>query len=175
MAAIATGISVEEYLALYGNSRYVEYVDGELKEKPVTGYQHGIVQGSLFNWFRARRKEWDILVSVETHTLVAPTRFRLPDVVVVRKSDKPQGNLTKPPLIAIEVLSPGDSYTDLKERASDLRAMGTQNIWLLDEKCRTAEVWTGTQWQLFEDIRLTTVDSPAYLDLDWLWAEVDDE
>ncbi len=175
MAAIATGISLEEYLAQYSNSRNVEYVDGELKEKPMTGYKHGTVQGILFNWFRKHRKDWGILVSVETHTLVAPTRFRLPDVVVLRKGDEPRGSLTKPPLIAIEILSPSDSYTDLKERAADLRTMGTQNIWLLDEQRRTAEIWTGTNWQLSPEQQLKAVDSPAYLDLEWLWAEVDDE
>ena len=174
MAETATAVSIEEYLATSYHPD-VEYIDGELKEKPVTGFPHGVVQVLLGQWFREHRKEWNILVSVESRTKVEPSRVRLPDVVVVRKGEESRGALTKAPLIAIEVLSPKDSYNDLKDRAADLRSMGTENVWLLDEERRTAEVWTGKQWQLFEGDRLAAVDSPAYLDLKWLWTEVDDE
>ena len=173
-----TGNALTVSLAEYLETTYrpdVEYLDGHLKEKSVTGFQHGVIQGLLFHWFRSRRKEWEVLVSVETRTQVEPNRVRLPDVVVVRIGEQAQGSLTKAPLIAIEVLSPTDSYTDLKERAADLRAMGTENVWLLDPLRRTAEIWTGKHWQLFETNRLAAVNSPAYLDLDWLWAEMEDD
>lgn len=174
MASTAVGISLEEYLRT-SYERAVEYIDGELKEKPLTGMRHGELQAILGGWFRAHRKEWSISVSLETHTKVKATRVRLPDVVVVRKQERVQATLTTAPLIAIEILSPDDSYQDLKDRAADLRAMGTENIWLLDEKRRTAEVWDGKQWQLFEGARLEAVNAPAFVDLPWLWAEVDDE
>ena len=174
MAQTATIVSLEEYLATSYRPD-VEYIDGELKEKPVTGFPHGVVQGLLFEWFRGHRKEWNILVSVETRTKVDASRVRLPDVVVVRKGEQSRTALVKAPLIAIEVLSPKDSYKELKDHAADLRAMGTENIWLLDEERRTAEVWTGKQWQLVEGDHLTAVNAPAYLDLNWLWTEVDDE
>ena len=173
MAETVSAVSLEEYLATSYHPD-VEYVDGQLKEKPVTGFPHGVVQILLGQWFRAHRKEWNILVSVETRTKVDPNRVRLPDVVVVRNGEETRGALVKAPLIAIEVLSPKDSYNDLKDRAADLRAMGTENIWLLDEERRTAEVWTGKQWQLVEGSRLEAVNAPVFLDLDWLWAEVDD-
>ncbi len=174
MASVATGISLEGYLAT-SYERPTEYIDGELKEKPLTGMRHGEVQAILSGWFRSHRKEWGIAVSVETHTKVKPTHVRLPDVVVVRKGERVRGTLATAPLIAIEVLSPDDSYEDLKDRAADLHTMGTENIWLLDEKRRTAEVWDGRQWRLFEGPRLQAVNAPVFVDLDWLWAEVDDE
>lgn len=174
MAETRTAVSMEEYLATSYHPD-VEYIDGQLKEKPVTGFPHGVVQVLLGQWFRAHRKEWEILVAVETRTKVNPSRVRLPDVVVVRKGEGSRGALVKAPLIAIEVLSPGDSYADLKARAADLRAMGVENVWLLDEERRTAEVWNGKQWELAEGNRLEAVNAPVYLDLGWLWAEVDDE
>ncbi len=173
MVEAAIAVSLEEYLAT-SYEPDVEYIDGHLKEKPVTGFAHGVVQGLLFQWFRAHRKEWNILVSVETRTQVKPGRVRLPDVVVVAKGEQARGALVKAPLIAIEVLSPTDSYTDLKARAADLQAMGTENIWLIDEERRTAEVWTGAGWRLVEGSRLAAVNAPAFVDLDWLWAEVDE-
>ncbi len=174
MAGTAVAVSLAEYLTT-SYEPDVEYIDGHLKKKPVTGFRHGVIQGLLFTWFREHRKEWGILASVKTRTQVDPDHVRLPDVVVVRKGEQADGALTKAPLIAIEVLSPTDSYSDLKARATDLRVMGTENVWLLDPVRRTAEVWTGKQWQLVEENRLATINSPVYLDLDWLWAEADDE
>ncbi len=172
MATAATKVSLEEYLQTSYRPD-VEYIDGVLKEKPVPEYFHGVLQVILGMWFRQHRAEWDIGTSVETRTEVERGRFRLPDVVVVRKEDEAEGPLVKPPLIAIEVLSPDDSYADLRARADDLRKMGTENIWLLDPKGRTADVWNGKSWEPAIGTRLLAVNAPVYVDLHWLWAELD--
>lgn len=153
----------------------VEFVDGLLKEWAVNGFQHGVVQGLVGLWFRKHRKVWGVVVSIGTRTRIDGQRVRLPDVVVVKKGEQTRGALIKAPLIAIEVLSPSDSYVDLKARATDLRTLGVENVWLIDEERRTAEVWTGTHWQPVPGRRIEAVHAPVYLDLDWLWAELDDE
>ena len=171
--AIKTLVSIEEYL----NTSYepdVEYLDGELKEKPVVGFPHGETQVILGAWFRSHRQEWGIRVAVETRTHVDATRFRLPDFVVVSKDERSRGALESPPLIAIEVLSPTDTYAELKGRAEDLAHMGVANVWLLDPEKRTAEVWTGRGWNLVDGPKLQAVDSPMFIDLEWLWAELDE-
>ena len=71
------------------------------------------------------------------------------------------------------MLSPFDSYDDLLARAYDLRRMGTENIWLLDPKGRTADVWNGKSWEPATGTRLIAVNAPVYVDLNWLWAELD--
>ncbi len=153
----------------------VEFVDGLLKERAVNGFQHGVVQGLIGLWFRNHRKLWGVLVSIGTRTRIDQERVRLPDVVVVKKGEQTRGALIKAPLIAIEVLSPSNSYADLKARATDLRTLGVENVWLIDEERRTAKVWTGTHWQPVPGRRIETVHAPVCLDLDWLWAELDDE
>ncbi len=174
MSGTAIAVNLAEYLATTYEPD-VEYIDGYLKSKPGNGFSHGVMQGLLGSWFLKRRKEWGILVALGTRIQVSSNRVRLLDVVIVRKGEQADGALIKAPLIAIEVLSPTDSYSDLKERAADLRAMGTENVWLLDPVHRTAEVWNGKNWLPVEENRLATVNSPVYLDLDWLWAEADDE
>ena len=55
--ATIPALSIEEYL----NTDYegaVEYVDGELKEKGVTGFSHGTVQLLLGQWFLEHRRDW---------------------------------------------------------------------------------------------------------------------
>ncbi len=100
--------------------------------------------------------------------------MRLPDVVVVTNREQSSGALDNPPLIAIEVFSPTDTYTELKHRAADLQAMGIENVWLIDPEQRTAEVWNGQSWEPHSGKILQAVNSPMHLDLNWLWTEFDD-
>lgn len=173
MAHTATAVSFDEYLRTSYHPD-VEYLNGELKEKPVVGFPHGEVQIILGAWFRAHRNEWGIRVAVDTRTQVEKERVRLPDIVVVGKQERAKGALQLAPLIAIEVLSPSDTYTELKNRAADLRAMGTENVWLIDPELRTAEVWNGRSWEPHPGNILQAVNSPMHVDLAWLWAEFDD-
>jgi Uma2 family endonuclease len=170
-STIAT-VSIGEYLRTSYRPD-VEYIDGHLKEKPVVGFPHGRVQGFLFMWFEMHHDEWAIKAAVDTRTRVTADRVRLPDVVVVSAQEQATGALSDPPLVAIEVLSPTDTYADLKNRAADLQAMGTENIWLIDPDKRTAERWNGESWELHASNILGAVDSPIHVDLDWLWARLD--
>ena len=127
---ILSGISIDEY----NRTSYhpdVEYLDGQLKERPVVQTVHGLFQGLLANWFLSHKKEWGIKAGVEMRTQVAPDRVRLPDVVVLNRGAYPQ-TLVDPPLIVIEILSPDDSYVETKRLAIDYQTMGIQNIWLFD-------------------------------------------
>lgn len=143
MASVpAVSVSLEEYL----NTSYegaVEYVDGELREKGVTGHAHGQVQGLLFMWFHQHRREWSISCSVETRTQVAPTRIRLPDVEVIRRGTAPKNTIIEAPILAVEVYSSANQPAELDERARDLVGMGTRDIWLINPKNRSAAVWRG--------------------------------
>lgn len=174
MASIpAVSVSLEEYF----NTSYegaVEYVDGELREKGVTGHGHGLVQGLLFEWFRAHRKEWSISCSVETHTLVASNRVRLPDVVVIRRGTAPKHTIVNAPILAVEVLSPSDRPGELNERAQDLVNMGTADVWLIDPEKRSASTWVAGKWQATSERYLRSSISEAFVDLEWLWTEMDD-
>ncbi len=170
--ATAAKISIEEYLSTDYRPD-VEYIDGYLKEKPVVMFAHGETQGIIFAWFFERYQEWNIRCAVDTRTRVSADHVRLPDVVVVAAADRRKGELDRPPIIAIEVLSPTDTYRDLKERAADLEAMGVRNIWLIDEDARTVEIWRNGAWHLTQTDRIEGVDSPIYLDIAWVWKQLD--
>jgi Uma2 family endonuclease len=170
--AATTGISLEEYLQT-SYERDPEYIDGVLKEKPVVQFVHGRVQTLLGVWFWQHQGEWNTQCAVETRTQVSRVKVRLPDLVVVSANNDEQGTLTRPPLVAIEVLSPTDSYADLRARAEDLTAMGVRNVWLIDPDRRTGEIWRDGYWQPAGGDRLEAVESPIFLDLAWVWAELD--
>ena len=171
-ANLPVGVFLEEYL----RTDYcpdVEYLDGLLKEKSVIGFMHGRVQVLLGAWFWQHEKEWGISSAVEARTRVSADHVRLPDMVVVAAQERTKGALNQPPIIAIEVLSPSDTYQDLKLRAADLEAMGVPNIWLIDEQARTAEIWSAGSLHLHTATHLEAVNSPLFLDLAWLWQQLD--
>ena len=91
------------------------------------------------------------------------------------KEVRERKQLTVPPLIAIEVLDHADFYVDLKTRAADLYSMGVSNIWLVDPDLHIGEVWRKGSWQPERTGRLQALESPMYLDLDWLWQQLDEE
>jgi Uma2 family endonuclease len=171
--ATIPAVSLEQYLQT-SYEQPVEYVDGVLQEKGMTGYSHGAVQGLLFKWFHDHRKQWLISCSLETHTRTSATRVRLPDVVVIRRGTAPKHTIVEAPVLAIEVLSDWDKFSDLKARAKDLETMGTADIWLIDPASRSASVWKANSWIEIIETKLHSSVSDAFVDLEWLWAELDD-
>ncbi len=169
----ATGrlIRVEEYLRTsYRPDR--ELIDGELREKPMPTVLHGFVQMVIGSWFAMRMTEWGVAPQLEVRTRIRPTDFRLPDVSVVPFPAPFTKTQDTPPLLAIEILSEDDKVHDLQKRAGDLHAMGVRHIWLIDSEQRSAMVWTdGTYWH--PESRLTIAGTAIYLDLDWLWSQID--
>ena len=166
-----TGISIEEY----NRTSYhpdCEYLGGELRERPVVQTVHGLLQVLLASWFSSHKQEWGIKAGVEIRTQVTADRVRLPDVVVLARGAYPQ-TLVEPPLIVIEILSPDDSYVEIKRLAVEYQTMGVRNIWLFDPETRTAEMWTGSGWLAAE--RLAVSDSPIYVDVAAIFAELDDD
>lgn len=166
----ATAISVQDYLEGPVPQPDVEYLDGELKERPLVFSVHGLLQILIGSWFQKHREEWNVKAAVEVRTRVSPTRVRLPDVVVGPRRKWPQV-LVEPPLIVIEILSPSDSYTEVRRMAQEYHTMGVQNIWLLDPETRTAEFYQAGNWMAA--VRLEVPGSPVYLDLPEIFAELD--
>lgn len=82
MAAVATRISLEEYLRTSYRPD-VEYIDGMLKEKPMPTMLHGIVQFLLAHRFLLHSEEWNVAAAAKARTKVSENHVRLPDVVVV--------------------------------------------------------------------------------------------
>ncbi len=171
MAAVAqSALTIEQYLSTSFEVD-MEYIDGELREKPVTAFIHGRVQILLGVWFRQFEKELEIVAGVEARTLVAPERVRLPDFLLVRAARLERKVVTSPPLLVIEVLSDDDKHKDLVARAKDLESLGCPAIWLLDPEEQTLQAWSGEAWvPVLEQKPMTPAGAP--LDLPWLWAEL---
>jgi len=76
----------------------------------------------------------------ETRVQVSPTRFRVPDVCVVREGDADEPVIRQAPLVCIEVLSPCDSVVAARRRAQDYFTMGVPEVWIFDPPTQTVYV-----------------------------------
>jgi Uma2 family endonuclease len=132
-------ISIEEYLS----SDYepdVDYVDGRIEERNMGETDHSKLQGQLYFLLRLSAEKWHLLALPEARVQVALTRFRVPDVCVVREEDADNPLITEAPLLCLEVLSPGQSLSAIRKRAQDFFNMGVPEVWVFDPPTQTVHV-----------------------------------
>jgi Uma2 family endonuclease len=132
---VLAGVSVEEYLHSSFPGLDREYRDGALVERSMPDYLHGKTQALLIALFMALRKRLSLYPCAETRMMLRAGRFLIPDVAVFHLHE-PELVPDTPPLIAIEILSPDDRLTEVREKLEEYRAWGVPHVWLVDPHSR---------------------------------------
>jgi Uma2 family endonuclease len=133
--ATATQVPLETYLHTdYQPDR--EYVDGEVRERNLGEKEHARLQKLILRYFLSLEDRGSLSVFPELRVQVSPTRFRVPDLTVLRADAPDEQIITHPPLIVVEILSPGDSLLGMREKIEDYLAFGIPNIWIVDPSDR---------------------------------------
>ena len=131
-----------------GFHRY-ELVRGELISMAPAGYEHGVIGFDFGAEIRQFVKAHDLgrVSNSDTGFLISrdPDTVRMPDVSFVRKERIPPDGLPKgffpgAPDLAVEVISPSDSYSEVAEKAAQLLEAGTQLVVLIDPRTRTVSL-----------------------------------
>jgi Uma2 family endonuclease len=150
-----------------------ELVDGRIEERNLGEKDHSLIQRYLTFLFMLRRAEWGVEVFPELRTQTAAANFRVPDVLVVRAGENFERYVTRPPLIAVEILSPEDRLTAMQEKASEYRRFGVENIWIIDPEPRIAYRYTAAGLEQVQTGELTVPETPIRVLLSELFAELD--
>ncbi|MBM3775366.1 MAG: Uma2 family endonuclease [Acidobacteria bacterium] len=133
--------SVEEYLRTsYEPDR--EYLEGEVLERNVGEISHSYCQTYIAGLLVSRSVAAGVYPLVEVRVQVSARRFRVPDVVVVKRPLPAGRIITTPPLIVIEILSPEDRYGYMQDKLADYFDFGVPNVWLIDPERRRGFVCT---------------------------------
>ena len=141
----ATLVPVEEYLRTnYDPDR--EYVDGQIVERNLGEKPHGRIQGALVSYLRPRVKKLGMEVIPELRIQVRTSRFRVPDVTVLLKSDEPI--VTSAPFIFIEILSKDDTMFYMQEKIDDYLDFGVPHVWIINP--RNQKVYVATRAGIVE-------------------------
>ena len=165
-------VSVEEYLSTVYDPD-CEFVDGAIEERNVGELDHSFLQLFLGSIFMNHRKEWEIVAFSEQRVQLAPNRFRVPDLVVVRSDFQREPILTHPPLIAIEIQSPEDTLRRTTIKAAEYLAFGIEHVWVIDPYARVAYRGTAKGLELVRDGELSVPGTPIRVAALELFAELD--
>ena len=127
----ATAIPVEEYLRTCYEPD-AEYVDGCLVERNVGEWSHSLLQGLITTSLGARGGgRFRVFPELRIRVSNEP-RYRIPDICVVPLSHPYERVLTRPPHLAIEILSPDDEVPDVLAKVGEYLEMGIPHVWFVD-------------------------------------------
>lgn len=143
-------LSLQEFLVLPQSGDRFELVDGELRPKVSPKYQHSTAQGRLFrlldDWCEQQqvgrvRLEWSVVLQrrgvdwVPVPDLTYVSYERLPSEW---EEDTP---CPVQPELVIEIISPGQSFGELTQKATDYLIAGVDRVWVVDTKAQSLTIF----------------------------------
>ncbi len=130
---MATGvlISEQDYLRTVYDPD-VEFVEGTLEERYMGEQDHSSWQEALILWFGNHRTVWQLRARPELRVNVAPGRYRVPDITLVRNDEVRDQILDRPPIAVFEILSPDDRLIRVFEKLQEYERMGIPNIIIVE-------------------------------------------
>ncbi len=167
-------VPVEEYLRTSYRPD-CDYVDGRVEERNVGEYEHSKIQSILNRLLGNKEKEWGIDVVVECRLQVSPTRYRVPDVMVLRREQKVSRIVTEAPLLCIEILSPEDTWAKMRSRLNDYVALGVAHVWCFDPEAREARRYTAEGFAVVQAPELGVEGTPIRVNIAEVFSVLDQD
>jgi Uma2 family endonuclease len=152
--AILGDVSEEEY----SRTSYrpdCDYVEGRVEERCGFEFEHSRVQSMAARIFGNHEREWGVITTPECRLQVGPKRYRVPDVMVLRRGQKVKRIVREAPLICIEVLSPEDTWAKIRERLDEYLAMGVEHVWCFEPEAREVRRYTASGFDKVTAAELT--------------------
>ena len=145
------------------DDRRYEMVDGELVELPPMRRALSMVTGGIYRLFQQHIEDENLLfwvgIGASFRLGLSSANFRIPDLCVTAErpgtpsiEDEP-GVWEGTPDIAVEVVSPTDTYMEVIDKARLYLRQGVSTVLLVDAYNREVIVWQSTG-----EIRVLTTD-----------------
>ncbi len=142
-----TLLTAEEYFASCHLERS-ELINGKIVELMPPGAMHGEVAGTFVSLLKSYLRGKNLgRVYVETGFVLQrnPTIVRSPDVSFVELSrleggKSPQNFIEGAPTIAVEIVSPGDLWSEVESKTRLYLEKGVREVWIVEAESRTIEV-----------------------------------
>lgn len=163
MSSAKNAITANDLLRIPRDGYRYELSKGALIKEPPAGNIHGNRTMRL-GWRLARHVEANdlgVVFAAETGFRLAsdPDTVRAPDIAFVAQARCEQvadfeGFWPGAPDLAVEVVSPGDSFTGVEEKVIEYLGAGTRAVWVVDPRKRTVTIYRSPT----EIIMLTEAD-----------------
>jgi Uma2 family endonuclease len=130
-----------------------ELVKGELRKMSPAGSEHGaiIINITVLLGQHVKSNKLGVCFGAETGFKIAtdPDTVRTPDLAFISRERIPESGIPKKfwpgaPDLAVEVLSPGDSYEEVDEKVEDWLMAGTRAVWIVNPRKRSVTVYRST-------------------------------
>jgi Uma2 family endonuclease len=169
-------VSVEEYLASSYPDGDREYLDGIVVERNLGTPGHSALQKILIVQLAAFEKSLGIAVRPECRTRIEEARYRVPDVLVMKRPFRQTDKVVlDAPLLIIEILSPEDRTRDTLRRFREYETLGVRHILQMDPEDRTTHLFVNGDLVRRDIFQLDTPEGPLPFNSRELLARLDEE
>jgi len=152
-----------------------DFVDGRIEERNVGKWEHSRVQHMLDRIFGINERAWGIYTAPECRLEVAPHHIRIPDVLIMRRGPEYTDVIREAPLLCIEVLSPDDTWTQLRERLDEYVAMGVEHVWCFEPIAREVRRYTATGFVKVTEPEMTIPGTAVLLNIAEVFSILDEK
>jgi Uma2 family endonuclease len=160
MTTTTQSITAEELLGLPDDGMRFELVKGEVRKMPPAGHRHGkiamLISIPLGAYVLAHRL--GMVYAAETGFILArnPDTVRAADLSFVRQEvidhiGEPDGYWPTAPDLAVEVISPHDTYAEVDEKVLEWLEAGTRMVIVVNPRKRVVTVYRS-----FTDVKILT-------------------
>lgn len=148
MTQVKSQITLQEFLALSKEDITYELIDGEAKPKILPKRFHSYVRGAIYILLSQKMQnrgevgiDWAVTLNrkgrdwVPVPDLLYVSYSRLPSKVI---EDEP---CPIPPDLAIEIISPDQSFGEMSAKATDYLDAGVMRVWVVDARAKTVTIF----------------------------------
>lgn len=131
-----------------------ELIDGTLIVSPAPKVRHQAVVVELIVLLRPLTPEGYRLLAAPLDVVLSDDTVVQPDVLMARRADFTEHDLSGPPVLAIEVLSPSTRGVDLLLKRERLERAGCEHYWVIDPDEPAITAWSlGSKGRYDEPVR----------------------
>jgi Uma2 family endonuclease len=105
-----------------------EYVDGVILERDIYDVPHSAWQMALGRALSKFRTSAEVRVFPSLRLQVTRTRYRVPDITVIRRDAPDEQVIAHAPLLCVEI----GTREEMSERVADYARMGIGTVWVID-------------------------------------------
>ncbi|RAY15248.1 Uma2 family endonuclease [Actinomadura craniellae] len=126
-------LTVDDLARTPDDGKRYELVDGRLDVSPAPMYPHTLIESRLMIHLGVSApEEFTVLTGPGINFNADRTHHRIPDVAVIRTEDGEPPYLTRPPLLAVEVVSPESVFRDHHVKAREYAEFGIPSYWIIN-------------------------------------------
>lgn len=154
MQAAKTLLTFEEYATLPDDGARTEFVDGEVIELGSATYEHNYLQNYITRKLQEFLEAQPLGYSAsECEFTTTPGRTRRADVCFyVASRFRPEyvrrAIIPASPDLAVEVVSPNDTFTGIRDKIDEYLKAGVGTVWVIYPATRDAEKCEGSRREL---------------------------